>query len=238
VTTFPPSGNEELTCDQARLSLGVLVLGVIDPDERPALEAHLARCPDCSAELADLAVLPGLLHRLDPTEAAAGLPTPSPEFTDRLVAAARQATPVRHRQRRVLVGAVAAAAAALIALGGVFLPGLMAGGDKTGQPVDALVKTTHDPTSGVDARFTLRSQATGTRLTLALGGVASGTHCQLVAVDQHGSREVAASWVASYAGRANVTGTTSFATGSITRLEVVRADGRLLAHVDVPAARA
>jgi len=60
-----------MDCQQARLSLGVLVLGVIDPEERPALEAHLTGCERCSAELAELAVLPGLLHRLDPVAAAA-----------------------------------------------------------------------------------------------------------------------------------------------------------------------
>jgi hypothetical protein len=64
--------------------------------------------------------------------------------------------------------------------------------------------------------------------------VEPGEHCQLVAVDRHGSREVAASWVASYQGRASVTGTTSFSADSLTRMEVVGTDGRLLARVNVP----
>jgi Putative zinc-finger len=234
VTMHPPSSNGELTCDQARLSIGVLVLGVIDPDERPAVEAHIARCADCAAELADLAMLPGLLHRLDPKEAAAGLPQPSPEFTDRLLAAGRQAAPVRHHHRRLLVASLAAAAAVLIAAGAVLLPGLLTGDDNPGSNGRAVVAATRDPSSGVQAQFRLVPQATGTRLTLALSGVASGEHCQLVAVDKQGHREVAASWVASYVGRASVTGTTSFAQGSIARLEVVRTSGGLLARVDVP----
>jgi hypothetical protein len=53
-------------------------------------------------------------------------------------------------------------------------------------------------------------------------------------VDRRGAREVTATWVASYAGRATVTGTTSFDTADIRRLQVVRTDGGLLANVDVP----
>ena len=52
-------------CHEARLSLGVLVLGAIEPEDRSLVEAHLAQCAACSTELAELAVLPGLLKRLD-----------------------------------------------------------------------------------------------------------------------------------------------------------------------------
>jgi anti-sigma factor RsiW len=101
-----------MDCQQARLSLGVLVLGVIDPEERPALEAHLTVCERCSAELAELAVLPGLLHRLDPVAAAPALPSPPASFQERVVAAGRVA---RARHRRRLVAALGTAAAVIAA---------------------------------------------------------------------------------------------------------------------------
>ena len=42
-------------CTDARLSLGVYVLGAIDPAERALVDAHLATCRDCRDELAGLA---------------------------------------------------------------------------------------------------------------------------------------------------------------------------------------
>lgn len=48
-------------CTEARLSLGVYLLGAIDPAGRGRFDAHLAGCRDCRDELAGLASLPGLL---------------------------------------------------------------------------------------------------------------------------------------------------------------------------------
>ncbi len=48
-----------MDCPEARISLGVYVLGAIDPAERALVDAHLATCRDCRDELAGLAGLPG-----------------------------------------------------------------------------------------------------------------------------------------------------------------------------------
>ena len=48
-------------CTEARPSLGVYVLGAIDPGERALVDAHLTTCRDCRDELAGLAGLPALL---------------------------------------------------------------------------------------------------------------------------------------------------------------------------------
>jgi anti-sigma factor RsiW len=55
-------------CTDARLSLGVYVLGAIDPAERALVDAHLVTCRDCRDELAGLAGLPALLARVNPDE--------------------------------------------------------------------------------------------------------------------------------------------------------------------------
>ena len=55
-------------CTEARQSLGVYVLGAIDPVERGLVDAHLATCRDCRDELAGLAGLPALLARVNPDE--------------------------------------------------------------------------------------------------------------------------------------------------------------------------
>jgi hypothetical protein len=224
-----------MDCRDARLSLGVLVLGVIDPEERPALEAHLAGCERCSAELAELAVLPGLLHRLDPVAAASGLPAPSPSFQDRVVAAGRVA---RARQRRRLVVALGTAAA-VIAAALLVVPGLLGGGEPGSHPLAgrSIVVDRTDPQTSVHAKVTLAREDSGTQLTLVLGGVRPGEHCRLVARNAAGRHETAASWVATYTGSASVTGTTSFPRKSITSLQVVRGDGVVLVSLPVPATR-
>jgi anti-sigma factor RsiW len=51
------------SCAEIRLELGVYVLGVIGAADRSLVEAHLACCADCRAELAELAGLPRLLRR-------------------------------------------------------------------------------------------------------------------------------------------------------------------------------
>src|SRR5260370_41124406 len=55
-------------CPEARLSLGVYVLGAIDPAERGLVDTHLLTCRDCRDELAGLAGLPALLARVNPDE--------------------------------------------------------------------------------------------------------------------------------------------------------------------------
>lgn len=62
---------ETMDCGEARISLGVYVLGAIDPAERALVDAHLATCRDCRDELAGLAGLPALLARVSTEEAVA-----------------------------------------------------------------------------------------------------------------------------------------------------------------------
>jgi hypothetical protein len=92
---------------------GVYVLGALSPAQRQAYERHLSTCAECRAEVNDLAILPGLLGRLD--EASVGAdeeihapPTVLPAVIGR----------IRHRRRNyrfaAIAGAVAAACVALV----------------------------------------------------------------------------------------------------------------------------
>jgi Putative zinc-finger len=53
-----------MKCTQT-LEVGAYVLGALVPAERDAFEKHLGECAICREEVADLAVLPGLLGRID-----------------------------------------------------------------------------------------------------------------------------------------------------------------------------
>lgn len=52
-----------MSCQQS-VSLGVYVLGALEPGERSAMERHLTGCPFCQQELVRFAPLPGLLGRI------------------------------------------------------------------------------------------------------------------------------------------------------------------------------
>jgi predicted anti-sigma-YlaC factor YlaD len=62
---------QTMDCGEARISLGVYVLGSIDPAERSLVDAHLSTCQDCRDELAGLAGLPALLARVSLDEVLA-----------------------------------------------------------------------------------------------------------------------------------------------------------------------
>ncbi|MBI2204600.1 MAG: zf-HC2 domain-containing protein [Candidatus Rokubacteria bacterium] len=71
-----------MTCDETRERFSDLVDGRLAPDERAALDAHLAACAVCPAELDRLRATVALLRSIEPARAPAG-------FVDRVVAAAR-----------------------------------------------------------------------------------------------------------------------------------------------------
>jgi hypothetical protein len=220
-----------LACHDVELSLGVLVLGAIDPAERPAVEEHLASCPRCTAILAELAPLPGLMHRLDPTQAASPprVPAPRPELRERLIEAAQAAQEQTRQARRRRLVVATAAAAVLGALLAVGVPRML---DRPSG--SAVVASATDPTTDVRAQLSLVAEDTGSQLSLRLTGVAPGERCRLVAVDAQGRHDVAATWVATYDGRASVTGHSGFRPDRIRRLDVVTLSGRMLVQVAVP----
>ena len=99
---------QTMECPEARVSLGVYVLGAIDPAERALVEGHLATCRDCRDELAGLArcrpCSPGSRRkrrsRSPPATAApAGRPG-GQEAPPELLATVIDLTAARRRRRR------------------------------------------------------------------------------------------------------------------------------------------
>jgi len=122
------------TCDKIRPQLGAYVLGGLEPEEAAEVREHLARCPECAREHADLAELPAKLDLIEAPEEA--LQRPAPEIEEALLdrharerrarrVAAEAARPRRRplfggggRLAGVLAGAVAAVAIAVVVLAG------------------------------------------------------------------------------------------------------------------------
>jgi hypothetical protein len=63
-----------MTC-QHTMTLGVYLLGALDPTERSAFESHLSYCEICRGELVRLAPLPGLLNQISLGDFADDMPS-------------------------------------------------------------------------------------------------------------------------------------------------------------------
>jgi Putative zinc-finger len=106
-----------MKCTQA-MDTGAYVLGALAPTERESYEAHLAKCPECRHEVAQLAVLPGLLARLEPGvaetiaregRAATEVAPPDTLLVNTLQEMKARRTAQRRRRRWQAVGALVAA---------------------------------------------------------------------------------------------------------------------------------
>jgi len=110
-----------MKCENVTERLSALLDGELDAAERAAVRAHVADCPRCAAELAELERLSELLGALTQREGAA-------EFAARVRRRAEE-TPKIYRIGRFLSGGVLTrGAAALLFAAGVWF-GLMAGSD-------------------------------------------------------------------------------------------------------------
>jgi predicted anti-sigma-YlaC factor YlaD len=94
---------------------GAYVLGALGPAERAAFERHLPTCAPCRDSVSALAVLPGLLGRLDASTAVPSVAAPPSLLRRTLdVAATRRRA---QRRRRVWYAVAGGLAAAVLAAG-------------------------------------------------------------------------------------------------------------------------
>ena len=210
-----------MTCPR-ETSIGAYVLGALDPAEQTMLDEHLPTCPVCQATLASVADLPGLLERVRTSGLWEDPLAADEQMFDRLLHAALAER--RRRRHRI----VAAAAAVTIIISGTAIGVAVAAHDGSA-PRGRVVAASQ---GAVHARVWLHPAASGTRVTLQLSGVASEQRCRLVAVDDAGHREVAATWVATYEGQASITGSTEIPARRLTHLVVETTDNQQL--VDLP----
>ena len=169
--------------------VGAYALGLLEPRDRQAFEEHLAGCPACAAELAELSGMKTLLSDLGPVEAPADEPTEA-NVTD--LVRRRAESQRRHTRRQVLLGA--AAGVALLAGGaavGVAVAGQPASqvSQNAGRTVSAV-----DQQTGVHGTATLVAKPFGTQVTVDLAHIQGPLECQFIAVSRTGARFQIGTW--------------------------------------------
>ncbi len=190
-------------CTDARPSLGVYVLGAIDPAERALVDAHLLTCRDCRDELAGLAGLPALLARVNPDEI-------SRICADDTVRTVTDDQPpgeligtvldlAEARRRRTRWRFLAMAAAVVVIAGGLF-GGLSSIGTRTvvvpfsaGHGGWETVHATSSVT-GATASIAYSQELWGNAFQVLVDRIPVGTTCQLWVVHPDGTRTQVAAW--------------------------------------------
>jgi hypothetical protein len=207
------------------------LLGSLTPAERREFELHLEGCESCSAAVAELAGMPGLLSKAPADEAAQLLAGPDaasvvPDtLLPRLVRAVRRRR-VRMRAITSVGTALGVAAAAALAVVLVF-PQAFPGPARPAAETIALSQVVQSP---LRASIRLISQPWGTRVEMdcryakALDGQGYGTDAPgdyaMWVRDAAGNATQIATWTASSGQDAEPAGTTSLTVRQIASVEV------------------
>jgi hypothetical protein len=191
-------------CTDARVSLGVYVLGAIDPAERALVDAHLMTCQDCRDELAGLAGLPALLARVNPDEISriCADDTVRTDTDDRppdeLIGTVLDLAKAR---RRRTIWRFAATAAAVVAIAGGLFGGLSSITTTRTVPVPGGPGNTHWETvqavssvTGASASVAYSHEQWGDAFKVLVDRIPIGTTCQLMVVHPDGTRTQVAAW--------------------------------------------
>ena len=223
----------------AHTDVGAYSMGLLEEQDKRAFEEHLAGCPACAAELAELSPMAGLLRGVEPVIAAGDEPGEG-KVADLI---GRRARHQRHRSRwQVALGA----AAGIVLVGGGIGLGIAAAPQHAGPPAPALAMTGQlhsatDPGTGAAGTVGLVAKAWGTQVTLDLSKVHGPAECELVAVSRTGERRVVMGWLVPAPGdgvpghptHLVIRGGTSIPRDELARVDVDVVDGQTLVSIPV-----
>lgn len=227
-------------CAEARLSLGVYVVGAIDPLERGLVDAHLASCRDCRDELAGLAGLPALLARVNPDEVSricadeAVRPVSDEDPPGELLGTVLGLAEARRRRNR---WRYLSAAAAVVAIAAGLFGGLKAATSTTQTVVvpfsagSGSWETIHGSNSatGVTASISYAQHLWGNSFQVLVKHIPIGTTCQLWVIHPDGTMTQVAAWTtARDEGKVWYSGSMPSSAGPISKLEITTGSRVLL----------
>ena len=231
----------------AHTDVGAYSMGLLEERDRREFEDHLAGCPACAAEVAELSPMAALLRgvelrgvELRADEPTGGREPEGGEVTELLRRRARQ-----QRQRRRWQVALGAAAGIVLIGGGIGV-GIAAAPQDGPPPPPSLALTGQlhsatDPGTGVAGTVGLVAKAWGTQVTLDLSKVHGPAECELVAVSGSGERRVVMGWLVTAPGdgvpghpaHLVIRGGTSIPRKDLSRVDVDVVNGRTLVSIAV-----
>ena len=186
--------------------LGVYALGGLSEAEKAGIDAHLAGCGTCRAELAELTEIAGRLGEVPPEFFLEGPPEGGDLLVQRAVGRVRAERRSALTRRRVLTAA-AAAVAAVVLLGAGAVAGRQSAptpvaSGPTGAPTTPPVAGTRtaaatDPATGARISAQVVPAAGWVRVSATVSGIPAGQKCRIVVVGAGGDRQTAGSWVVS-----------------------------------------
>ena len=206
------------------------VLGALDSTDRRAFEAHLETCPECSASVAEMAGLPGILGKLSADDAVALLVENDPlvGIDDHLRDAAhtpgvvqRLAVAARRRRRRNRIALIGAAFGVVAILG---VGGIVYTANQTPAASTVAMAAIHQHV--VEARMTITPQAWGTRFDWSCtyndadDKWSASTSYDLVVTLKSGAEQTVASWSSTAGHAAGLTASADIPTGDIQSVEI------------------
>ena len=232
----------------AHTDVGAYAMGLLEERDRREFEDHLAGCPACVAEVAELSPMAALLKGVELTgvepgagrEPGAAREPGGGDVTELLRRRAR-----RQRQRRRWQVALGAAAGIVLIGGGIGV-GIAAAPQNGSPPPPPLALTGQlhsatDPGTGAAGTVGLVAKAWGTQVTLDLSKVHGPAECELVAVSRTGERRVVMGWlvaapgdgVSGHPAHLVIQGGTSIPRSDLARVDVDVVNGRTLVSIPV-----
>jgi hypothetical protein len=232
-----------------RSPLAAYALGALEPDEARVVDAHLADCPECRAELAELAALEAALGEVPPEAFLDGPPEGGDLMLQRTLRQVRTERARTGRRSQFLLaagvtGLVAAALAggALIGRGTAPTAPTQAGGPPSVSASPSTLPSGSRPVAGTDqgtgasVRGVVVPAAGWVRVHVKVDGVPAGVPCRLLVVPKSGAPVQAGSWLVSPMGEKQGTtldGTALIAPNDVASVDVVTVDGNKLVSAPV-----
>jgi hypothetical protein len=206
------------------------LLGALSPGERRDYEEHLKTCPDCSAEVASLAGVPGTLKVLSDDRALATITAAPPNVLPGLVRGVQR----ERRQRRFRLAVVVAGVAATAAVAGGVITGTLRKEVPTGDTV-VLAQTVASKLSA-DARLVDEPWGTTIEISCRYDELATPSErargYELYVTDDTGKATLLASWTAAPGTTVKPATTTKLHRDQIRGLDIRGAEsGRVLLAV-------
>lgn len=210
---------------ELRELLGAYVLDQLSASERSGVVDHLATCPSCRAEVAELEPVVSALMLLDPTVSADDAPPQDLQTGVLQVIETRRRAAVRRSRLRRAAGVlgVAASVVAAFGLGGWFA------GPRQAPPVVAVALEA----PGLSAEAGLVRHTWGTELKLEAAGLTEGASYTVTFVRDDGARVGAGSFLGTGAAPVRCSVNAAVALDAATELVITAADGTVVMDADL-----